>query len=243
MMEQNPASRFLSKLVLGLIAAGVVVIATGCIVSVDPESAVNEVGTEHTVVVTLRTEEDFLGLLTVLPTSIIGETQQIQTAQEEEFVTFDIVAGPNKGIHSDNDCEPSCSFPDANNQISWTYRSNGVPGTDTILVCTLEGDDIDQTLELLDLVLDEINVTEDDFIDLLNEGLDEHYANLEDIFCSTVTKTWVQPQNNQRPNIGAGLSGLFAGGGPAATPVAPAAVAPSTNTTIRPPNTGDGGLR
>ncbi|HEX5139353.1 MAG TPA: hypothetical protein VFX19_00285, partial [Dehalococcoidia bacterium] len=50
------------------------------------------------------------------------------------------------------------------------------------------------------------------------------------------------PEPTTRPNIGAGLSGLFAkSNAPAqATPVA---VAPATSTTIRPPNTGDGGLR
>jgi hypothetical protein len=48
------------------------------------------------------------------------------------------------------------------------------------------------------------------------------------------------PVRPRPPNIGAGLSGLF-NGMPTPLPTAPSAVAPST--TIRPPNTGDGGVR
>ena len=48
--------------------------------------------------------------------------------------------------------------------------------------------------------------------------------------------------NRRPPNIGAGLSGLFAGQPTPLPTTVPAVVAPAAPAPIRPPNTGDGGL-
>jgi hypothetical protein len=130
-------------------------------------------------------------------------------------------------------------------EYSWTYQSNGIAGTDVIDVCVGE-------VPPEDSLPTEGGMVEELLVDVINDTLGgDYYDSIEDFFCQTVEKTWVaptatpQPQNTtapSRPNIGAGLSGLFAGQ-PTALPTAtaPAAVAPST--TIRPPSTGDAGLR
>jgi hypothetical protein len=161
-------------------------------------------------------------------------------------VEFEIVAGPNAGLnsHEDGDCEPSCAEPDDDNQVSWTYQSNGAPGTDVIRVCA----DFVLPPVIIEENVSSSALTEEEFFDLLeqvlldaiNEELDTEYDSLLELECQEVQKTWVEPQ---RPNIGAGLSGLFAGQ-PTPLPTAPApaaATAPSQG--IRPPSTGDAGLQ
>jgi hypothetical protein len=77
------------------------------------------------------------------------------------------------------------------------------------------------------------DVPNKDQIDSDNDGVGDE--------CDIVV---LQPQlePTRPPNIGAGLSGLFAKSN-APAQATPSAVAPAASTTIRPPNTGDGGLR
>ena len=265
-----------------LILAGVIaVLATGCILDVQPETATNLVGTEHTVVATLLNEDDiqpeefcdnFLDALedfeeedftddelTVIfiflsicegETGPTGPTGALGPA-DHNLVNFEIISGPNVGLHSDTDgtCDPSCDEPDEDLEVAWTYQSNGIAGTDVIEVCW-GGEGPPEESFPTDGALSEL------LVEVINETLGaEYYESAEDFFCQTVEKTWVaptatpqpedtaEPARPSRPNIGAGLSGLFAGQ-PTALPTAPApaAVAP-TQTTIRPPSTGDAGLR
>src|SRR5687768_4056275 len=53
-LSMEVARMFRTKYFAAMVAAILTVFATGCIVSFEPETAVNPVGTEHTVTVTLR---------------------------------------------------------------------------------------------------------------------------------------------------------------------------------------------
>jgi len=255
-----------TKYFAAVVAAILTVLATGCIVSFEPETAVNPVGTEHTVTVTLRasnelTEELLCDILEdaleeieesgefddfEFPSDPCGQQNPVGTADLAD-VYFEVIAGPNVGTNSDEDgeCEPSCTETNADNEISWTYPSNGVAGTDIIRVCG-------STLFEPDTILGDVNssqLTEEEllalleeiFLDAINDELGSDYESLDELECQEVEKTWVDPVQ-QRPNIGAGLSGLFAGQ-PTALPTAPAPAAVAPSQTIRPPSTGDAGLR
>ena len=261
-----------------LITAGILaVLTTGCLLSVEPETAENPVGTEHTVIATLLDPEsideeafceNLIDALEGIDPEDIEEDEEFilllilaelcQPESEQTFpsvgpadhnpINFEILSGPNAGLNSDEDgaCEPLCSGPAEDFEYSWTYQSNGVAGTDVIEVCVgvVPPDD---SLPI------ESGLVEELLLDVINETLGgDYYDSIEDFFCQTVEKTWVEPTPEPedtaepsrpvRPNIGAGLSGLFAGQ-PTALPtaVAPAPAAPSP--TIRPPSTGGAGLR
>jgi len=249
-------TKYVSLIVAGFLA----VMATGCIVDVEPDRATNPVGTEHTVTVELRdfTETEQIAVceavIEILEDAIGGEPAPEDFCEEiiglprvtdHTPVYFEIVSGPNTGLNSDTDgvCLPSCDDLGVR-EVSWTYPSNGQAGTDVIDVCV---DFFDYILPpVMDEFQSEVGTTQsmDDFeemlLDALNEALGTDFESEDDIACSTVTKTWVD--RNDRPNIGAGLSGLFQGQ-PTALPTAPAPVATAPNQGIRPPNTGDAGLR
>ena len=249
---------------LGLMAAtlsAVVLVAAGCaFVSVTPETATNEVGTTHTVTATLGIDFDPCEF-------IICEADKVSPQAPGENVSFEIVDGPNEGEHSDGDCGPNgdqlCFISTPGQSVTWTYSGDGGPGIDYIQVCLIETDPlIDQ---LLTAAAEETGLTKDQVAAMLAvRGQSEHDIEINepepDEGCDIVSKVWVEPTPTptptvtpqviedaarpSRPNIGAGLSGLFAGQ-PTALPTAvgpaPAAVAPSQ--TIRPPSTGDAGLR
>jgi len=243
-----------TKYFVAMVAAILTVFATGCIVSFEPETAVNPVGTEHTVTVTLDfetelNEEELCEIYVDILEELSGEEAPEDYCEEGlpdtadealPIVVFEVVAGPNTGLSSfdDGECEPSCAYPDDDDQIAWTYQSNGIPGTDVIQVCQ------DPIALLAPILLPTQEApTEEEFekiiVEAINRALGTNFRSIEDALCQEVTKTWQEPQ---RPNIGAGLSGLFAGQ-PTALPTAPAPVAVAPSTTIRPPSTGDAGLK
>lgn len=80
-------------------------------ISLNPETATNPVGTTHTVTATI---EDISG--NVYP---------------DVLVTFEVVAGPNTGASGVCSANADCTT-DTNGNVSFTYASNGVIGTDTI---------------------------------------------------------------------------------------------------------------
>jgi hypothetical protein len=96
---------------------------TGLNLSLSPMSANNEVGTSHTVTATATTTDP-----DDHPAPGPGVT-----------VEFDVTAGPNMGQASHplntGTCSPADCTTDASGQVSWTYTSNGTPGTDTIRAC------------------------------------------------------------------------------------------------------------
>ena len=75
-------------------------------ITVEPELAANQVGTEHTVT----------AVATAADKAVSGIT-----------VHFSVMRGPNSGVNGDN-------TTDANGEASFTYTSNGDPGIDTISV-------------------------------------------------------------------------------------------------------------
>jgi hypothetical protein len=234
-------TKYLSLMIAGLLT----IVATGCIVSVEPERATNPVGTEHTVTITLRDpmDIDIEAICEALKEALEEESEEVppgpycnvdvNTQAEDDAVGFFIQVGPNAGISSvagDGICTPSCA--ELAPEISWTYQSNGVPGVDIINACVNPALLFPPTLSTQQLTQDEFYAI---LVDVINDVLGTDYESIQDPFCQSVTKTWEVPQ--ERPNIGAGLSGLFAG---QPTPLPTAPVAPSQ--TIRPPSTGDGGL-
>src|SRR3989344_3514419 len=87
-------------------------------IKLDPPTATNETGTDHTVTATV----------TAGGAPVVGA-----------LVSFSVTAGPNIGQVSDpntgectanNDCTT-----DANGQVSWTYTGTGGPGLDVITAC------------------------------------------------------------------------------------------------------------
>jgi len=85
-------------------------------INLSPITATNDLGTDHTVTATVDTDG---------------------VPEPDVLVTFEVTSGPNAGEMSDpntgectvnNDCTT-----DTNGQVSWTYTSNGTPGTDTIV--------------------------------------------------------------------------------------------------------------
>ena len=248
-----------TKYFAAVVAAIITVFATGCIVSFEPETAVNPVGTDHTVRVITEepdiSEDEFLELLCELVEELVpGEEvdcgpEQVATLVEPSSHIqhhFEVLAGPNQGEHADiGDDDVEVVLSENGTATFWTYTSNGVPGRDVIRFCDVSSIRGIETIYLLLLLeFEEFELSEEEFNDVIVEFFNEQFGtefdSVDEMFCRTVTKTWEEPR---RPNIGAGLSGLFAGQ-PTALPTAPApaAVAPS-QTTIRPPSTGDAGLR
>lgn len=85
-------------------------------IALDPPTATNPAGADHTVTATVK--------------------QGGQPAPGVQ-VTFNVTSGPNAGEVSDpGECttDPNCAT-DANGQTSWTYASNGATGTDVIVAC------------------------------------------------------------------------------------------------------------
>ena len=99
----------------GLCVKGELTAATPQI-TLDPPTASNAAGSNHTVTATVtQGGQPVAGVL----------------------VSFTVTAGPNIGEVSDpSECstDPNCNT-DASGQTSWTYTSNGVTGTDVIVAC------------------------------------------------------------------------------------------------------------
>jgi hypothetical protein len=96
---------------------------TGLNLALTPATATNFVGTTHTVTASV-TSTDSGGH----PTAGAGIA-----------VEFDVISGPNAGQTShpvnSGTCSPSACTTDASGKVTWTYTSNGTPGTDTIRAC------------------------------------------------------------------------------------------------------------
>jgi hypothetical protein len=96
---------------------------SGLNIGLTPATATNAVGTNHTVTATATSTD---------PNDHPSRGPGVA-------VEFDVTAGPNTGqtSHPANTgtCAPSNCTTDANGQVSWTYMSNGVTGTDTIRAC------------------------------------------------------------------------------------------------------------
>ena len=260
--RRNVVWWFLGGLVLAL--------GSGC--AFEPSSAVNEVGTEHTVSVTVLG-----GTLLDILSGGNPEDVEVGVVSINQLVRFRVISGPNAGVQSNSDCSPSCNDPDENRRISWTYSSNGAPGTDTIEVCvmadvidfdpeTATGEEISLLEQKLDALANSLNapyngeavllinsylpqllsMDPEDAIDAVNKLLDTDYIDLEDALCESVEKTWVpvkEPRQSARPpNIGAGLSGLFQGQ-PTPLPTTSVLTPSALTVQIRPPSTGDAAMK
>ena len=101
----------------GICLKGEITAAIGNI-ALSPPTAQNEAGTSHAVTATVTSSGNPL---------------------PGKLVSFSVIAGPNTGQVSDpntGECSANSDCTtDANGQVSWTYTSNGSPGTDTIQAC------------------------------------------------------------------------------------------------------------
>jgi len=98
---------------------------TGLNISLTPATATNPVGTSHKVTATVKSTD----------------SNGYPAAGPGVPVEFDVTSGPNMGqtshptLANTGACSPSDCTTDANGQVSWTYMSNGIQGTDTIRAC------------------------------------------------------------------------------------------------------------
>lgn len=87
-------------------------------ITLDPATAQNPAGSDHTVTATVTD----------------GEGNPLPG----ELVSFSVTAGPNAGEASDpatGECSPDSCETDATGEVAWTYTSNGAAGTDDIEAC------------------------------------------------------------------------------------------------------------
>jgi len=82
-------------------------------IRLDPPSDENPAGTQHTVTATV--------------TDLLGK------GVPGVLVSFNVTSGPNTG--APGVCTPPACTTDSNGQVSFTYQSNGMTGTDTIQAC------------------------------------------------------------------------------------------------------------
>jgi hypothetical protein len=82
-------------------------------INLSPASSTNPVSTTHTVTATI--------------------TDQLGNPKPGILVTFQVISGPNTGAEATGVYVPSDSKTDANGQVTFTYTSNGTPGTDQII--------------------------------------------------------------------------------------------------------------
>jgi len=95
---------------------------TGLELALSPASALNLAGTSHTVTATATSTEP-----------------NRPAPGPGVVVEFDVTSGPNAGKASHpintGTCSPTDCTTNAGGTVSWTYTSNGTPGTDTIRAC------------------------------------------------------------------------------------------------------------
>ncbi len=94
-----------------------------------PDSATNDVLTQHTVTSTVEADG---------------------VAEPDVLVNYEVISGPNAGEMSDpnsGECTPrdDCTT-DANGEVSWTYTGSKTPGTDTIIASFFD-ENIEEVIE------------------------------------------------------------------------------------------------
>jgi hypothetical protein len=210
-------------------------------INADPEEALNDVGTTHTVFV-----------------EIDDDTNGLFDWELDIFIFF----GPNSGTASDDDCDPSC-FGSGDGEVSWIYESNGEPGTDYIAVCGIFEINIPLNVQLV------VEIPEEELEDYIL-GLEEAGCDVvrktwvgesveeeeDDEPTSTPTRTPTRtptstptitptPQPNRQGVVDAILPSQRRD--PTPTPAAASGqtqptVSPQAPAVVRPPSTGDGGV-
>jgi hypothetical protein len=105
---------------LSLFVLFIVLGTAACSFTAEPQTATNEVGTEHTVGANV-------GIIDGAPWT----------------ASFAIISGPNQGLNSATDGTCTNCADTGSGTAEWTYESNGTPGTDVIRVCvdSLFGDE------------------------------------------------------------------------------------------------------
>jgi hypothetical protein len=217
-----------------------------------PESEKNPAGREHTVVADVEAggNESWALLFEV----ISGPNQgQNSLCESDDFEPCEsdieecLLSLPNDEEDLDEclaeaTCDPGC-VGSGDETVTWTYESNGKSGTDVIAVCGT----------VFSIETRSLGVSISQILPLPDEDLDELIEELEDAGCDIVLKEWVDDDEDEDdegppPNVG----GIFAGDLDAAqrnrerarASVAPAtAPPPAAAAPIRPPSTGDAGLR
>ena len=108
--------------ITSILSLFVILFAASACLDLEPETATNPIGTDHTVTTTFFIDPEK------------------SMVEEGLFVTFKVISGPNAGkesIPNSGECTPNndCTT-DVNGQVSWTYSSL-IQGTDTIVATAI----------------------------------------------------------------------------------------------------------
>jgi hypothetical protein len=213
-----------------------------------PESDQNPVGAAHTVTADVEadSDEDWALLFEVIEGPNEGENSLCEDPDDflscEEDIADCLMS---QQLDEDIDeclaeasCDPGCAGS-GDETVQWTFRSNGESGTDVIVVCGLV---TSLQPRSLGVGIQQIRGDED-------EDIDELIEEFEEAGCDVLFKDWVTDDDEDERVTNPG--GVFAGDVGAAqrnrerarASVAAAATPRPAEASVRPPSTGDAGLR
>jgi hypothetical protein len=239
------------------------VLQFGCTIDAVPEDAVNFVGKSHTITATdgvvpqdefcdlFDCEEEWFGVFLIFAGPDEGEGNLDCSAIFDEeclvalFECLEPGGDPDDCEVSTTECNPSSCAADFGESITWTFQNNGSSGTDYIAVCMAGTPTImDGIGETAHVLQQENEVDNED--SLTQDEIDAIIEEFESIGCDVVTKTWKDPPQRQQAGAGGGNIGPILAGADAERrerEAQAAAAAQQAAGAIRPPNTGDAGLR
>jgi hypothetical protein len=251
----------------------VLFLQTGCVIDAVPETALNFVGESHTVTASLDVDlsdedcqligvicdGDWIVFFIVLsgPGSGDGNIGCGGTAEDVSDCLNDVFLCLFLNGNEPDECgvnDSGCSTPDClvepGQSISWTYQNNGTAGTDYIAVCMFPDTFLEQVrAEQAPLSQLQSDLVQEDGTPTPDEDLEELIAILEEEGCDVVQKTWVErPAREEVRRTGVNIGPVLAAADAERRARQQgeqqvAGVQQQAGGPIRPPNTGDGGLR
>ena len=241
----------------------------GCVIDAVPETAVNVAGGSHTVSASLDVDlsdedcelvgivcdGDWIAFFIVIsgPGSGDGNIGCGGTGEELSSCLAEIFTCLFVDGDEPDECgvdDSGCSTPDCliqpSQSISWTYQNNGAAGTDYIAVCMFPEAFL-QVAKAEQVPLSQLpsRVVQPGATPTPDDDLQDLISILEAEGCDVVQKTWTAlPSRVEVRRNGAGIGPVLAGAdAELRAREQQATAAQQASGPIRPPNTGDGGLR